>query len=107
MGYFYYLTGAPEFNAQKALNYFQLGVKLGDRDCARTLLFIFQDPKEDGEIKVEHLGLPADPERSRRYREIYRKIDETPGIKFPDIDRMVPLPPKPLPAWKGPIGVVD
>ena len=106
MGQIYYLTETSEFDSQKALHYFQLGVKLGDEDCARTLISAFREYAE-GEPRVIDLKLKADPERARRYREIYRKIGETPGIKFPDIDRMVPLPPKPLPAWKGPVGVVE
>lgn len=106
MGQIYYQSDDPNFDSQKALHYFQLGVKLGDRDCARTLGSAFRED-EEGEERIIDLKLKADPERSRRYYEIYDKIDEVQGIKFPDIDRMVPLPPKPLPAWKGPVGVVD
>jgi hypothetical protein len=42
-------------------------------------------------------------ERSKRYAEIRKFIDRNDGRnpKVPDIDKIVPLPPAPLPSWDG------
>ena len=42
-----------------------------------------------------------DKERARRYRLIQDELDRNPSARFPDIDKIVPLPPAALPAWNG------
>ncbi|EFB72664.1 SEL1-like repeat protein [Providencia rustigianii] len=82
------------------LKYYQLSTKNGYRHSASTLTGAF-DPKTIlGSI--DYLGVKPDKERSLRYYAIVKEIDASDEIaKFPDIDKIVPLPPAELPEWDG------
>lgn len=47
------------------------------------------------------MGLSVDPERVHRYKMIEEELNSNPRAKFPDIDKIVPLPPAELPEWDG------
>lgn len=85
----------------EAVSAFQLGVEAGETQSAYALEQGFKGPPESD--RINYLGLANDPERSRRYRSIGDFIDRNEGRnpKVPDIDKIVPLPPAPLPAWDG------
>ncbi|PMS21394.1 hypothetical protein C0Z19_18355 [Trinickia soli] len=85
----------------EAVSAFQLGVQAGETQAAYSLEYAFKGPPPSD--KLNYLGLANDPERSRRYHLIGDFIDRHDGKnpKVPDIDKIVPLPPAPLPAWDG------
>ncbi|WP_369308596.1 DUF6396 domain-containing protein [Providencia rettgeri] len=94
-----YLRNVEEdFN--RALTYYQLSTKNGYRHAASTLSEAFNPmttPKDFDYLKVK-----PDSERSVRYAAIIKEMDATDETaKFPDIDKIVPLPPAELPKWDG------
>ncbi|MDG0025919.1 sel1 repeat family protein [Trinickia sp. Y13] len=91
---------ADKFYAE-AVKVFQLGVGSGDRSAASFLEYGFNDPPPSDQLN--YIALPHDPERSRRYKLIGKFLDDNDGRnpKVLDIDKIVPLPPAPLPAWDG------
>ncbi|WP_371874865.1 DUF6396 domain-containing protein [Pseudoduganella albidiflava] len=42
-----------------------------------------------------------DVERSRRYWLIFEALKVNPDLRFPDLDKILPLPPAKLPEWNG------
>ncbi|ROP59122.1 hypothetical protein EDF81_1906 [Enterobacter sp. BIGb0383] len=83
----------------KAIKYYQLGVKNGNNLSALRLIRAFDSPLSEPD--VDYLALDADPERVRRYTKIKAEINFNPSARFPDIDKIVPLPPEKLPDWDG------
>ncbi|WP_413493908.1 DUF6396 domain-containing protein [Morganella psychrotolerans] len=82
-----------------ALNYYQLAVKNGFRTSASTFMEAFKpDIKESS---IYYLPIAPDLERSTRYKSIVAEIRNNPDARFPDIDKIVPLPPAALPEWDG------
>ena len=84
-----------------AVKAFQKAVGAGNSLSALALEEGFRSPPlTEG---LYYLALPNDPERSRRYELIGKFLyrNERRNPKVPDIDRIVPLPPAPLPAWDG------
>ena len=83
---------------KNALKYYQLAIKNGHKLSSLTLRDSFNasSPKDDG-----YLGVNKDPERVRRYDLIYKESRSNPSARFPDIDKIVPLPPAELPKWDG------
>lgn len=81
----------------RSLSWAQRGVELGNEDLASTLSRAF----EKGPNAIAKFGVSVDLERSRRYAAIEKEIARNPSARFPDINRIVPLPPAPLPAWDG------
>ncbi|KAF7962593.1 hypothetical protein AWV80_19850 [Cupriavidus sp. UYMU48A] len=79
----------------------QMGVRAGDTLSALALEEGFKGPLQTDTLN--YLSLPADAERSRRYKLIGKFIDKNDGRnpKVPDVDRIVPLPPANLPPWDG------
>jgi hypothetical protein len=53
--------------------------------------------------KLYYLGVKNDSERSRRYKQVGKFIDDNDGLnpKLPDLNQIVPLPPAKLPEWDG------
>ncbi|MBL7636484.1 sel1 repeat family protein [Atlantibacter hermannii] len=83
---------------KNAIKYFQLSVQYGNSTVAYKLSQVFERlyPEEK-----YNLNVIKDPERSRRYKLISDEIDNNPSARFPDIDKIVPLPPAELPKWDG------
>ncbi|WJW83124.1 DUF6396 domain-containing protein [Moellerella wisconsensis] len=86
-------------NYSKALIYFQQATQYGDERGAYTLTDAFST--NDPNNKLDYLGQQIDPERVKRYQKIHDELDKNPYAKFPDINKIVPLPPAELPEWDG------
>ncbi len=86
-------------NLSTALSYYRLAVINGSRTSASTFMEAFKpDIKENS---IYYLQLAPDIERSTRYEAIVSEIRNNPEARFPDIDKIVPLPPAELPEWDG------
>ncbi|MFT3720842.1 DUF6396 domain-containing protein [Pseudorhodoferax sp.] len=94
---FHYHLSQPS-NTVRALDYLQRSAALGGEGAAFSLYNTFDDglSKDDGGWDT-----PVDKERARRYRLIWKDLQRNPAARFPDIDKIVPLPPAPLPPWDG------
>ena len=78
----------------KALDRLHEGVKFGSRQCADGLsAMYYQGHPEAGHAK--------DPIRARRYSAIGDYLWHHPDTRLPNLDRVLPLPPAPLPPWDG------
>jgi hypothetical protein len=90
----------------EALKYYQAGARFGSEEAAAALMLFF-DPERWNYFSNEKLtllrksGLQPDAERKRRYKEIDDALDLNPDLRFPRLDKAVPLPPAELPPWKG------
>jgi len=80
-----------------ALKTLHTGVKFGCADCARDLLIEFQDPDDLADMLVPHL----DEARSERYAVLHNALELNPLLRFPNLDKALPLPPAPLSPWDG------
>ena len=78
----------------RALEVLQGGVKLGSEDSARYLALAF----ENGDPLVRNL---KDQARADRYRVLADALFTNPDIRFPNLDKVLPLPPASLPMWDG------
>ncbi len=78
----------------RALRIYHEGVKLGCKDCARDLSVSFRlaEPLADNII---------DRARADRYRELRGALELNPDLRFPNLDKVLPLPPAALPFWDG------
>ncbi|WP_272662944.1 MULTISPECIES: SEL1-like repeat protein [unclassified Providencia] len=86
-------------NLSTALSYYQIAVKNGSRTSASTFMEAFKpDIKESS---IYYLPITPDLNRSVRYEAIADEIRNNPEARFPDIDKIVPLPPAELPEWDG------
>ena len=84
---------------KNALKYYQIAVKNGYDLAALRLAEVFDGPQSTD--RGNYLGVTKDSERVRRYTIIGNEIDNNPSARFPDIDKIVPLPPAELPEWDG------
>ena len=93
------LQDREEFTGARRI--LQQGVRSGDVQCASLMEGAF-DP-ERLKYPIYFMGITADIERSHRYNLIRQFLHRYDGRnpKVPDIDKIVPLPPAPLPAWDG------
>lgn len=82
---------------KSALAYAQKGAALGNAESVHTLVGSF----EEGAKAITDYGAGIDKDRAARYRAIEKEIERNPSARFPDIDKIVPLPPAPLPPWDG------
>jgi uncharacterized protein len=85
---------------EDALVVYHNGVKFGSQLCASALSIIFG--KQDyADEKLNPLGFAIDVERARRYAIIADALTINPDLRFGRLDEVLPLPPKPLPEWRG------
>ena len=83
----------PQYYA-RALWIYHEGVKLGSKDCARDLSSAFR--------RIEPLsGNTIDTVRAERYRLLREALELNPDLRFPNLDKVLPLPPAELPTWDG------
>jgi len=84
---------------EKALRVFQEGVKLGCEKCANKLSVEFDGAYlTDGTSVVKAI----DKARAERYGKIGDFLKLYDGrVKLPNLDKVLPLPPAPLPKWDG------
>ena len=83
LGYFY-----AEDNNDLSLQYFQKAAALGHSQSLYNLYSTFKD---------EDYGIEKDPIRAACYDRLWREADEDKTKRFPNIDKICPLPPKPMP----------
>ena len=86
-----------------AVRLYQDGVIYGDSDSASSLSLLFDLYGGDANRKemLNAIGSDRDPERARRYKEIYEALDQNRDLRFGRLDKVLPLPPAPLPEWRG------
>ncbi|WP_052219338.1 SEL1-like repeat protein [Providencia rettgeri] len=89
-----------EKNIDNTLKFFQISARNGYRMGASMLSKAFSPnstPKD-----YYYLPIKPDAVRSTRYEAIVKEMDASDETaKFPDIDKIVPLPPAELPEWDG------
>ncbi len=83
----------------RALNVLHQGVKLGSAECANKLFTEFDGMDlADGTNLVGHI----DKARAERYSRLGDALEFYQGrLKLPNLDKVLPLPPAPLPKWDG------
>ncbi|HGL6717273.1 sel1 repeat family protein [Burkholderia contaminans] len=83
----------------RALKVLHEGVKLGSTKCADSLVSEFDGMDLDnGTNLVGHI----DKARAQRYGKIADTLKLYDGrLKLPNLDKILPLPPAPLPKWNG------
>jgi len=72
------------------------GVRFGCEDCARSLWADF-----DGFNPSDAVVPYPDKSRADRYGVLLKELGFNPSARFPNIDKVVPLPPADLPPWNG------
>ena len=87
---------AAEARAQyeRALRILHDGVKWGSERAANSLFAAF----DIGKPLVGHI---IDKARAERYSALGDALYFNPDLRFPNLDKVLPLPPAPLPEWDG------
>ncbi|MCG2586834.1 DUF6396 domain-containing protein [Massilia sp. TS11] len=90
----------------EAFKFYQDGVRFGSEDCANALWILFdEDDWKKQRVEVQRarrqLDLAPDSERTSRYLEIAKALGINPDLRLTQIDKVLPMPPAPLPAWRG------
>lgn len=80
-----------------ALNLLHEGVKLGCMECARKLSIEFEGSFDLAKMLAPHIDIA----RSERYVVLYNALSFKPSRRFPNLDKVLPLPPVELPPWNG------
>jgi hypothetical protein len=81
----------------RALKVLHLGVKLGCSECAFKLWMEFSEP-----LSLSATVAPfIDKARSERYMVLGDALSYNPYRRFPNLDKILPLPPAILPPWDG------
>jgi hypothetical protein len=83
-----------EKNYPRALVVLHEGVKMGSSECARSLSVIFSGPDEATKGST-------DIAREERYKVLSDALYLNPDLRFPNLDKVLPLPPARLPMWDG------
>ncbi|MDB5908542.1 MAG: hypothetical protein JWP34_2656, partial [Massilia sp.] len=81
----------------RALKVLHEGVRFGCEKCANKLAIEFGDPYNLADM------LPpfVDKSRGDRYRVLSSALGFNPDRRFPNLDKILPLPPADLPPWNG------
>lgn len=98
LSYVYRRPNTPE-SKTRALFVLHEGVKLGCGECADNLFTEFDGyALTDGRNLIGHI----DKARAQRYLKISDVLKHHGGrLKLPNLDKVLPLPPAPLPKWNG------
>ncbi|MES2296122.1 MAG: DUF6396 domain-containing protein [Pseudomonadota bacterium] len=90
---------APETveSRTRALKVLHEGVKIGCLNCANKLWVEFGHPHDLSNMLAPFI----DKARSERYAVLRNALGYNNYRRFPNLDRMVPLPPAKLPPWDG------
>ncbi|KIQ20855.1 hypothetical protein RT97_27840 [Variovorax paradoxus] len=78
----------------RALKILHEGVKLGSAESASYLSFTFR-------VGKPMVGDVKDGARAERYGVLGDALELNPDLRLPNLDRVLPLPPTPLPKWDG------
>ena len=81
----------------RALITWHNGVKFGSAECAAAVAGEFRSIADRPTRKVDH----PDMARSERYKLLARILEFYPDYRFPNLDKILPLPPAELPYWNG------
>jgi len=81
----------------RALRVLHDGVKFGCEDCANALAIEFGSPFDLADMLAPHI----DKARGERYRMLSNALGFNPNRRFPNLDKILPLPPADLPPWDG------
>lgn len=97
---------AIKMDFKEAIQYFQEGVKFGNKACADALLLLFEEgywinTKNEGKGALKALGITVDTERASRYGTIAQVLEINPDLKLSRLNLVLPLPPSTLPNWSG------
>lgn len=83
-------------NNAKSLQYQQDGLKFGSRESSAMLMYAFDmGPGTRSPAPV------LDKERKKRYRVFSDMLFTNSRLRFPNLDKVLPLPPAELPYWDG------
>jgi TPR repeat protein len=80
-----------------ALQYFQQAIKWGSSDAAGRLVGDFISGSSD----PSSVTAEVDKARSERYMVLVNALSTNPDLRFPNLDKILPLPPAKLPMWNG------
>ena len=89
-----YLSNSAK-DYSRALSVLHEGVKMGCEDCANSMSVLFSG------AEMMEGGPAADPAREKRYSLLGDALYQNPDRRFPNLDKVLPLPPARLPAWDG------
>ena len=81
----------------RALTVLHEGVKFGCEDCANALAIEFGSPFDLADMLAPYV----DKARGERYRMLSNALGFNPNRRFPNLDKILPLPPADLPPWDG------
>jgi hypothetical protein len=82
---------------EKALRVLHDGVKFGCSVCAANLFISFNNPRDLSRMIVPFI----DKARGERYRMLADALEFNPRFRFPNLDKILPLPPAIIPTWNG------
>ncbi|WP_426192951.1 tetratricopeptide repeat protein [Massilia sp. DWR3-1-1] len=82
---------------ERALLAWHNGVKFGSAKCAAAISGEFRSFSNEPDRMVLHTDLA----RSERYYVLARALEFDPDRRFPNLDKILPLPPADLPPWHG------
>ena len=82
---------------ERALHVLHTGVSLGCEKCANKLTIEFGEPFDLANMLVPYI----DKARAERYGVLGRALGFNPNRRFPNLDKILPLPPADLPPWDG------
>ena len=88
------VNGDADAQFRRALQILHDGVKFGSEDAANALFVAFSNGKP-------MVGYAKDPARARRYSTLGDALYNDPDRRFPNLDKVIPLPPAKLPQWNG------
>lgn len=81
-----------------ALQYFQQAVKWGS---AKAAIALFSDFDLGPSDKTSSVAPEVDKPRAERYGVLADALERNPDLRFPNLDKILPLPPAKLPMWNG------
>lgn len=88
---------ASRYELDRALKILHEGVKFGSEECANKLNIEFSRPHNLQRMLVPYI----DPARAARYDVFSDALGFDPSDRFPNLDKVLPLPPAKLPPWNG------
>jgi TPR repeat protein len=99
LGLEYAMLGQFDKTKKKpALQYFHQAVKFGSQNAANALASHFDLGPSD---ETSSVAVEVDKSRSERYAVLSDALYRNPDLRFPNLDKILPLPPAELPMWNG------
>lgn len=92
------LGRADKTKKAQALKYFQQAIIWGSQEAANALASDFDLGPSD---KTSSVVAEVDKSRSERYAILSDALSRNPDLRFPNLDKVLPLPPAKLPLWNG------